>query len=442
MAIVDDLGHALTGATPSSKAHYETALHQLQCFIGDPVASIDEALAVSPGFVMAHVVKAYLHLLGTEPGALAVARECWRAADQLACDGRERGHVATIGQLVAGSWHEAAGTLEDLSIEHPRDVLALQAGHQIDFFTGNARMLRDRIARVLPAWTPGMPGYHAMLGMHAFGLEETGDYARAEAEGRKGVELEPRDGWAQHAVAHVMEMQCRQRDGIAWMRADPEAWSRDSFFCVHNWWHLALYHLDLGETGEVLALFDGPIFGGRSTVVLDMIDASALLWRLHLRGVEVGDRWNAVADNWEPLATAGNYAFNDVHAMMAFVGAGRSGASETLLASHAEAIVRAGDNASFTREVGHPLAKAIQAFGEGDYASAVRRLRPIRNIAHRFGGSHAQRDVIDLTLIEAAFRSGQTRLAAALAAERIDAKPASPFARLLVRRAEAAARTV
>src|SRR5581483_4312054 len=137
MTIGDDLGHALTGASAASKAHYETALHELQCLIGDPVASIDEALAASPGFVMAHVLKAYLHLLGTEPGALPVARECCRAAARLGGGARERGHVTAIGQLVEGRWHEAGHTLEDLSIEHPRDVLALQAGHQIDFFTGN-----------------------------------------------------------------------------------------------------------------------------------------------------------------------------------------------------------------------------------------------------------------------------------------------------------------
>ena len=136
-----------------------------------------------------------------------------------------------------------------------------------------------------------VPGYHAVLGMHAFGLEETGDYAAAEKSGRDAVELEPRDGWAQHAVAHVMEMQGRQRDGIAWMPDNADGWSRDSFFAVHNWWHVALYHLDLGEIDEVLALFDGPIYGARSRVILDMIDASAMLWRLHLRGIDVGDRW-------------------------------------------------------------------------------------------------------------------------------------------------------
>lgn len=128
-----------------------------------------------------------------------------------------------------------------------------------------------------------------------------------------------------------MEMQGRRREGIAWIRANPEAWSRDNFFAVHNCWHLALFHLDLEEVNEVLALFGGPIYGKRSSVVLDMVDASALLWRLHLRGVDLGNRWHAVADQWAPIATAGNYAFNDLHAMMAFVGAGRSRAAEAVL---------------------------------------------------------------------------------------------------------------
>lgn len=279
-----------------------------------------------------------------------------------------------------------------------------------------------------------MPGYHAILGMHAFGLEETAEYTRAEATGREAVALEPRDGWAWHAVAHVMEMQGRQRDGIGWMRTDPDAWSRDSFFRVHNWWHLALYHLDLGEVDEVMTLFDGPIYGERSPMVLDMIDASALLWWLFLRGVDVGDRWTAVADNWQPIAGAGTYAFNDAHAMMAFVGAGRAEAAARVFAAQEEAMRSDADNAMFTRDVGYPVAKAIKAFGDGDYARTVALLRPVRNIAGRFGGSHAQRDILDLTLIEAAFRAGQGSLAAALSAERVAVKPTSPLARLLCER--------
>lgn len=439
MAIRDCLGHPLTGATEDSAALYDKAVRELQCFVGDPVGTIDAAIAASPGFTMAHVFKGYLFGLATEREATAVAAECHAAATRLEGTSRERAHVAALGHLARGRWHEAGSLLEDLTIDVPRDALALQAGHQIDFFTGNARMLRDRLARALPAWDEAMPGYHAMLGMQAFGFEETGDYARAEALGRRATEIEPRDGWAQHAVAHVMEMQSRQRDGIAWMRANPDAWSRESFLQVHNWWHLALFHYDLGEIDEVLSLYDGPIFGSRSTIALNMVDASAILWRLHLGGVDVGGRWAVLAENWAPKAKSANYAFNDAHAMMAFVGAGRGDLAATLLDAQQAAMEGSGDNAAFTRDVGHPVTLAIKAFGDGNFAETVRLLRPIRSIAHRFGGSHAQRDVIDLTLIEAAFRAGMAQLAAALSAERFAARPDSPLSQLFVKRAAAIA---
>jgi hypothetical protein len=426
----DSAGFELSGASARGLDALEQGLHELRCYIGDPVATVGRALAESPELLMAYVLKAYLHLMGTELQGMPIARTALQAAQTLPANDRERRHLEAIRHLVEGRWRAAGLVLEDLSIDYPRDALALQSGHQIDFFTGDSRMLRDRIARALAAWSRSVPGYHAVLGMHAFGLEETGDYARAEAQGRLSVELEPRDGWGQHAVAHVMEMQGRRRDGIAWMRANPDAWSRESFFAVHNWWHVALFHLGLDEVDEVLALFDGPIYGKASNIVLEMIDASALLWRLTLRGVDVGNRWNTVADNWEPIATAGNYAFNDMHAMMAFVGAGRHAAAEQIIETQRAAMESMGDNAQFTREVGHPATRAIKTFGEGDYRETIRLLRPIRSYAHRFGGSHAQRDLIDLTLIEAASRADEDRLAAALLAERALAKGEPPLARV------------
>ncbi|MER9613970.1 tetratricopeptide repeat protein [Mesorhizobium sp. M0207] len=439
MAVSDAFGLTLSGATEAGLSSYSRAVRELQCFIGDPVGSVDRAIAEDPGFVMAQVFKGYLFGLATEREATAVAKACHEAALPLAATTREQAHVAALGHLAEGRWHEAARVLEDIAIEFPLDALALQTGHQIDFFTGNARMLRDRIGRALPSWQSDMPGYHAILGMQAFGLEEMGDYARAEKLGRTAVDIEPRDGWAQHAVAHVMEMQSRQKDGILWMRANPEAWTRDSFLQVHNWWHLALFHYDLGEIDEVLALYDGPIYGERSMLALNMVDASAILWRLHLGGVDVGERWTALAANWVPMASAGHYAFNDAHAMMAFVGAGLEAPARNLLEAQREAMRGKDDNAGFTRDVGHPLTLAIKAFGEGNYAGTIRLIRPIRAIAHRFGGSHAQRDVIDLTLIEAALRSGDGALARALAAERALARPDSPLSALFSRRATALA---
>ncbi|MER8763779.1 MULTISPECIES: tetratricopeptide repeat protein [unclassified Mesorhizobium] len=439
MAVSDAFGLTLSGATEAGLSSYSRAVRELQCFIGDPVGSIDQAIAEDPGFVMAQVFKGYLFGLATEREATAVAKACHEAALPLAATTREQAHVAALGHLAEGRWHEAARVLEDIAIEFPLDALALQTGHQIDFFTGNARMLRDRIGRALPSWQSDMPGYHAILGMQAFGLEEMGDYARAEKLGRTAVDIEPRDGWAQHAVAHVMEMQSRQKDGILWMRANPEAWTRDSFLQVHNWWHLALFHYDLGEVDEVLALYDGPIYGERSMLALNMVDASAILWRLHLGGVDVGERWATLAANWLPMASAGHYAFNDAHAMMAFVGAGLEAPARNLLEAQREAMRGKDDNAGFTRDVGHPLTLAIKAFGEGNYAGTIRLIRPMRAIAHRFGGSHAQRDVIDLTLIEAALRSGDGALARALAAERALARPDSPLSALFSRRANAPA---
>jgi tetratricopeptide (TPR) repeat protein len=436
MLVLNDCrDHRLTGATDKSLPHYETAVRELNLFINDPVATADKAIAASPDFVMAHALKAWLYLLGTEPAGIAAARAALEAARACPASTQEQGHLAAIEHLAHGRWRAAAQTVEDVAIENPRDLLALQVGHQLDFFRGDARMLRDRIARALPAWSPDVPGFHAVLGMQAFGLEETGDYAAAESCGRTAVTLERRDAWAQHAVAHVMEMQGRQHEGISWMTDNADGWSLNNFFAVHNWWHIALYHLDLGDINEALKLFDGPIYGAKSRVILEMIDASAMLWRLHLRGIDVGDRWQAVADAWEPLKDAGNYAFNDAHAAMAFVGAGRKQPLARLVEAQKEAMQRDDDNATFTREVGHPVVLAIKAFGDGRYAETVQNLRDVRNIAHRFGGSHAQRDLLDLTMVEAALRSGAQPIAAALASERAAVRPKSPLSRLFMQRA-------
>jgi len=432
---IDLHGHELSGASAGARDHYERALGLFRLYNGDPLAAADAALADSPGFAMAHLLKAWLNLLGTEPAGIDAARAAHAAAAAHCRTARERGHLAAVGHLVDGRWHDASRAILRVGTDHPHDLLALQAGHQLDFFTGNARLLRDRVARALAEWSPDMPGYHALLGMHAFGLEEMGDYGPAEVAGRRAVELEPRDGWAQHAVAHVLEMQGRTGDGVAWMRASPDAWSRDSFFAVHNWWHLALYHLDRGEMEEVLRLFDGPIFGARSAVAMDLLDAAALLWRLHLRGVDVGDRWAAVADNWQAFASAGNYAFNDAHAVMAFVGAGRPEKIAEVMEAQDRAMAGAGDNARFTSEVGRPVVLGLKAFGKGDYAGCIAAIQPVIPIANRFGGSHAQRDLLDLTVLEAALRLPDRALARAITAERHTTKPASLHAQSMFDRA-------
>lgn len=419
----DALGLTLSGSSTESLIAYQAAQDEFRCFIGDPVASLDAAINACPDMTMAHLFKGWLQLLGTEPGGIAVARECAAAAARLPANDREQRHLHALQLLAGGHWQAAGRALEDLSLLYPHDLLALQAGHQIDFFTGDARMLRDRIARAMPAWRRGMPGWHAMLAMHAFGLEETGDYAQAEKQGRAAIDLEPRDGWAWHAVAHVHEMRNDPRAGIAWLEPHSPIWAEGSFFAVHNWWHLALFHLELGHTGEVLRLYDSAIGGPGSSVMLDLIDQTALLWRLQLRGVDVGARFEALAERWAGAAQPGQYAFNDMHAMMAFAAAGTPTSQQQVLHGLQQALDRQDDNARFTQDVGHAATHAMLAFKQEDYAGCTELLRTVRSRSHRFGGSHAQRDLIDLTLMEAARRGGQDALLTALCNERERLRP-------------------
>jgi tetratricopeptide (TPR) repeat protein len=418
----------------------DDAIELFHGYYGNPIEALDRAITLHAGAVMPRVAKAGI-LLTTSEKALqpAAAAEIDAAVGLVAtANARERGHIAACRAWLDGDWRRAVRTWGDVLLDYPRDTLALQLAHLGDFFLGQSQMLRDRVARVLPYWRDAAPGFGYVLGMHAFGLEECGDYVHAEQTGRHALEVNARDPWAVHAVAHVMEMQGRLPEGIEWLESRAPDWSPDNGFAFHNWWHLALYYLDLGETDKVLELYDTRIRPGNSQVILEMIDATAMLWRLHLRGVDVGDRWKQVADAWEPLAADGHYAFNDMHAMMAFVADGREYAARTLLATlRVRADQAGGTNAVMTREVGLPVCVALRAFGCGEWDVAIEMLRPVRLVAQRAGGSHAQRDVLSLTLVEAALRSGEAKLARALAAERTQVKPTSPFNWRLTAQAQA-----
>ncbi len=438
--ITDRQGNPLEGATPEAAALFDESFAAFNIYRGDPVALVDSAIEAAPGCAMAHVLKAYYYGLATEPKATQASRELTAKAKSLASDDRSRSHVAALEHLNDGEWTAAAVALDRHNAQFPRDLVGLQCGHLMDFYRANARDLRDRVARALPHWCADVPGYSIVLGLHAFGLEECADYARAEDIGREALAREPLDCWAHHAVAHVMEMQGRAQDGIGWMNAREPHWSGDdNFFQVHNWWHLALYHLDLGDAERALALYDGPVRGSHSPMALDMVDASALLWRLHLTGHDVGDRWQELAETWDRHADGRLYPFNDWHAVMAYLGAGRDEDVERILGAFRERANEQRETAAWSRDIGLPLVEGFTAFWRGQYQACAERLHPARYIANRFGGSHAQRDVIDWTLTEAALRGGLTDLAEAMAHERLGLKRHSPVNRSFLERARAGA---
>lgn len=428
MAEMNDYrGVATTVSNADALDKFEQALAQLQSYHGDPVETVDEAIELDPSFVMAQCLRAHCGSAMADGEFSEHLRESLAAAEKLSdiANERELKHIAALRSWLAGEFKESVDMLESILIDHPRDVLALQIAHLSDFYLGDANNLRDRVARVLPQYDEDTPGYGYALGMYAFGLEECNEYARAEQVGHQALEINRKDVWALHAVAHVLEMQGRQLEGIDLYESRIDDWVPDNGFAVHNWWHLALYYLDLQDYDKVLQIYDDMISGG--TVALEILDASALLWRLHLLGLDVGDRWGTLADKWEEaIQHTGYYCFNDCHAMMAFVADGRNQQAETMLAK-LEAGAN-GDNYSawMARKVGLPVAQAINAYAQERYADAAEGLASVRYTANQFGGSHAQRDLIAQTLIESAIRSGQHTFARALLAERAAKKGTSP----------------
>jgi hypothetical protein len=271
-----------------------------------------------------------------------------------------------------------------------------------------------------------------VLSLYAFGLEESNLYPQAEEAGRRALALNPKVPWAVHAVAHVMEMQGRYEEGAAWLRQHQAEWAEGNGFSGHLWWHKGLFRLEGLDFAGVLRLVDKRLSGDNLQITLQRVDAAALLWRLHLLGVDVAQRCSALVEGWDLSgASAGYYAFNDVHAVMALLGAGEVARAEAWVARCAERAMAADDarrsNHGMAREVGLPLMRALLAFARGEVDAAADGLYAARGVAQRFGGSHAQRDLIDQTLLAAATQGSRAGLGRALINERVMAKPSTPL---------------
>jgi tetratricopeptide (TPR) repeat protein len=403
----------------------------LHAYQADPLAEVDKIIADHPDFTMAHAFRAGALATATDKAFEPELIKSVQAAEALAstANERERLHIAAVCAWRDGEWERAAEHWGRASIAWPRDLLALQFAHVSDFFLGHSHMLRDRIARVLPHWSRSMPGYGFVEGMYAFGLEEAGDYAQAEERGREAVALNRQDGWAVHAVTHVLEMQGRAREGADFLAAGADGWAPNSMFAFHLWWHQALFHLDSKDVASALRLFDEKISAAGFGQALELLDGSSLLWRISLLGHDVGDRWNDMNKKWESRIDDAYYAFNDVNAMMAFVGAGNEATQKRQIETVKRAAAGTGTNAMMSREIGLPACEGFAAFGRGEYAQAIELLLPLRAKANRFGGSHAQRDMFSWTLTEAAIRLGNRALADTFVAERLSWKPESPINR-------------
>ncbi len=439
--MTDARGVPVSSCQPQSLDDYETALLQFHSYFGDPVDTLQATLERDPEFVLGHLFVASLLLTLTERQYFPTVRDHLARAEALAdkATQREKLLMQAVRQWLDGDWDRAGLTWDQVLVEHPRDVLALQLGHLTDFYRGDCFNLRDRVCRVMTAWDKALPSYSYVLGMQAFGFEECNQYDKAEELALTALEMQARDPWAVHALAHVFEMTGRYEDGESMYRERESDWAPDNGFAFHNWWHLALYHIEHGDIATALELYDQKILPEDSDVSLQLLDASALLWRLRLQNVDLGSRFDRIASLWTAKTADENgfYAFNDLHAVIALVGAGRIEESREVLAAVETA---AQQNPGVTRmmaaDVGIASCRAMIAFAQQQYTEVIQQLLPLRTLAHRFGGSHAQRDLLTQTLTESALRAGELQLAANLISERRLHKPFSPFARQYLNRLE------
>ena len=428
MSSTDCRGLPVTCADQSAIDGLERAHDLLLIYTGDPIAVIDEVLAEHPDFIMGHCFKAAVLTQSMETriyGEMVTSVDAAAALSDRAND-RERRHIRAVQLWVDGDFYGAQQAWEDVLTYYPYDLLAMQLGHLTAVLLGDVPAQRDAIARVFPLWDESIPGYEFVLGYYSFGLEENRDFMYAEEIARQSLAMRPVNPYAVHTVAHVMEMKGRQRGGVNFMERTRKGWETSNF-ANHLWWHTSLFHLDMGDTDSVLRIYDQHLRSQeQSGDRYEELDAAALLWRMHLLGVDTGNRWHELADKWEPSATDTLYAFNDVHAMMTFAADHRTDAAKRLLNANARYCEHASDaNVAMSRDMGMPFCHALQAFAAEDYDACVDTLMPVRYRTHRLGGSFAQRDVIGWTLLEAAMRAGRYELALGLAHERCERKPSS-----------------
>jgi hypothetical protein len=438
--IRDAQGHSLSGATAEAVTAYDAAVRAFNLVHGDAIGQFDAAREATPHFAMAHLGKAWVLAVANDPKLLIQARELVEDVRPMALNEREQAHFAALSDLTQGARRAAVAVMDRHLMHYPFDLLGHQGAALIDGFLGRFHWVRDRAARALPRWSKEQSGYGTMLAFHAFGAEEAGDYATAEEESRAAADLEPLSFWPHHTVAHVMEMTGRPEDGLGWMAAREALWSTPSHTNrVHIWWHKALFHVELGQYEAALAVYDGPIRETQRPLGVSLTNASALLWRLDLVGCPIGDRWHELAALWEGHADGKCLVFTDIHAAMAELRSGQDAKVEQRLTAMRETASGDTEAAGFYRGVGVPIVEALLAFDRGAFDRAVDLLLPTRFDLWQIGGSHAQRDVVDWTLTEAASRAGRRDIALSLANERLGSRPRSLPNRRFLRQAEALA---
>ena len=305
---LDARGLPVSIASAEAAAAYDYLVTGYLTYRADTPARLNALLEADPDFALGHCMQGYFAMLGFKRAIVPLAVQAARSAESLAAGAtpRERSHIAALTAWADGELDRAIATWESILRTHPHDVVAFRLAHFVNFWLGRPQDMVASVERVIPAWSEDIPGYSTILACRCFAQEEAGNYLGAEPSGRRAIELDPGDLWAAHAVAHVMEMQGRRSEGIEWLTMLAPNWEGSHNLQHHLWWHCALFELEHGDHATALELYDSrfrnlaaPLTVASPDVYIDVQNAASMLFRLQRLGVDVGNRWEELADKAE-----------------------------------------------------------------------------------------------------------------------------------------------
>ena len=435
---MDAQGYKPSHSNAKAAEQIDKAIRAFTLGYGDANAHLSASLEYAPNCTMANLLQLWLRLLSNNSAIIA---ELGPQLATVCTDGwndREKGHLEALQLASKRQWPSAVAVLDRLLMEYPQDLAAHQCAMRLDSYLGRFHRSAGRAARSLPFWSKEQKNYGIILSFFGFGLEESGDYARAEDIAREAAILEPYGYWPHHTVSHVFEMTDRATDGIDWMNDRFEFWSGPkNNNCAHIWWHKALFHIDLGQSDEALKIYDENVVPLAKPVGFQLCNLTALLWRLEILGCDAGDRWAHQHELFQQQSTDACNPFGEIHAVMAAIRADDWAAYETLLSGMQTAANDGSEIAAAYGEVAVPIAKAMAQYVKGAYGNTVDLLLHVRANLSRMGGSVAQRDLIEWTLTAAAIRASERSISLSLANERMAFKPVSLVNQRFMAEAEA-----
>lgn len=405
-------GLPLTAASDQAAAAFDAAVLAYVKFRTDATDRVKAALALDPAMPMAHVLRGAFAMMAYKADFAPLAAASAAAAAAGDKTAREAAHIAALEAWAGGEVFAATRIWADILRDHPRDLVALRLHHFAAFWSGRPGEMAAMAEAAAPHFAEADPGYGAMLACRCFALEECGEHLRAEAYGREAVAIDPADVWATHAVAHIMEMQGRTREGMSWLDGLAANWDGVNNIRHHVFWHRALYAFEEGDDAAVLRLYDtqfrnlaAPLTQAMPDLYVDIQNAASVLLRLELRGVDVGARWGELADHAEARIGDTLSAFTLPHWMMALAATARWDAASRMLAALDAAGRGNTAHARLLREVAAPACRAVLAHRQGEHGAALAALRPALGDLPRLGGSHAQQDVLEQLFLDAARRA-------------------------------------